>query len=209
MEQPEGFDIPGYEDYVYKLNRSIYGLKQAAYIWFMVLRDTLLDAGFQESPSAPSLYIHPGHGIIVAVYVDDILIFAQHMSQAVEIYEYLAGFFTMVNLGEARHFLGLEIERNWEKRELSFYQPTYIDKMLERFNMTNCTPVDTPLHPSLPLRSASPDDVLLDDPTLYQEIIGSLIYLATYSRPDIAYERHAELAVDLPNFTEILEKRPY
>ena len=187
MAQPEGFEIPGYEDYVYKLNRSIYGLKQAAYIWFMVLRDTLLDAGFQECPSAPSLYIHPGHGVIVAVYVDDILILAQQMSQAVEIYDYLAGFFTMVNLGEARHFLGLEIERNWEKRELSFHQPTYIDKMLERFNMTNCTPVDTPLDPSLPLRSAGPDDVVLDDPTLYQEIVGSLIYLATYSRPDIAY----------------------
>jgi hypothetical protein len=65
-------------------------------------------------------------------------------------------------------------------------QPAYIDRMAKRFQLTDSKPFQTPLDPSLPLLEATPGDKLCDQ-SAYQELTGSLNYLAITSRPDIAF----------------------
>ena len=65
-------------------------------------------------------------------------------------------------------------------------QPTYTEKLLSKMGMNNCNPVSTPADPSNHLVKAAEDDEVVDQP-LYQSLIGSLMYLATCTRPDIAY----------------------
>jgi Reverse transcriptase (RNA-dependent DNA polymerase) len=118
-------------------------------------------------------------------YVDDILILASEEDKALQVFDFLSQHFRMMNLGEVKHFLGLQVTRNWNRKEISINQFLYIDKILQRFGMTDCIPADTPLDSSLPLHANM--GTLLDDPTLYQEIIGSLTHLAVFSRSDISF----------------------
>ena len=90
----------------------------------------------------------------------------------------------MEDKGPISSFLGLNVIRTSDY--IAINQTGYIDRMLERFQMVNCKPAKTPLHPSLPLRKATPTDKRTDQKS-YQELTGSLNHAAVFSRPDIAY----------------------
>ena len=65
-------------------------------------------------------------------------------------------------------------------------QPSYTEKILQKFGMYDCKPVSTPVNPDVKLVSSeSPDEVC--DQQMYQAVIGNLLYLSTKTRPDIAY----------------------
>jgi len=75
MELPIGFDAPEGEhrkSYVLRLNKSLYGLKQAGYNWFAKLSNGLQDRGFVQSSIDP--YVFFNHNYIVLTYVDDCII---------------------------------------------------------------------------------------------------------------------------------------
>jgi hypothetical protein len=88
-------------------------------------------------------------------------------------------------------FIGLQIQRNSNKRELLLSQPHYIVNTLHRFQMSSCHPISTPADPHSHLTASmsptTPETVALMAGTPYKEAIGSLIYLTTCTRPDIAY----------------------
>ena len=54
MKQPEGFEVEGKEDLVYKLNKSLYGLKQSSRCWNSVLDEHLKSTGFVQAD--PCIY---------------------------------------------------------------------------------------------------------------------------------------------------------
>jgi hypothetical protein len=124
--------------------------------------------------------------IIIAVYIDDILVLSPDKAASTEVYNALRKHFKIENLGAPKTFLGLNIVRDWSMRSISINQTGYIDRMLVRFNMANAVPAKTPLDPSLPLLKAKPGDKRCNVKE-YQEIMGSLNHLAVFSRPDIAY----------------------
>jgi hypothetical protein len=81
MEQPEGFEVSGKEDdLVCRLRKSLYGLKQAPRVWNRKIRDFLKSIGFDQSYSDPCVYINKTTGIIIAMWVDDLIIFGKDMA---------------------------------------------------------------------------------------------------------------------------------
>ena len=191
MTQPEGAVKPGTEHLVCKLNRSLYGLKQAPRAWNNELHRTMLDFGFSQSKADYGLYLKRcgSSRLFVTVYVDDLLIASNDMKLINDFKEHMKTHYDMDDIGEAGFILGLHVKRNREARTLSISQTAYIDAILERFGMSDCKPVATPMETSLPLEKLKP----LEDQREYmagipyKEAVGSLIFLATASRPDISF----------------------
>ena len=103
---------------------------------------------------------------------------------------YLSTHFQMTS-HQANCFLGLQIDRKWERRELFMSQPQYIAGILRRFKMSTCfstkTPADTQSHMTTSMSPTTPEGISSMAGVPYKEAIGSLIYLMMCTRPDIAY----------------------
>ena len=140
--------------------------------------------GFTALESDPSIYLNLLTDVIVAVYVDNILVLAANSNLSMEVYNGLAKHFKVENKVPPRTFLGLNILRN--ARYLVINQTGYIHRMLERFKMTNAYTTETPMDASLPLLKAQPHHKLANVQE-YQELVGSLNHAATFSRPDISF----------------------
>ena len=103
----------------------------------------------------------------------------------------LATYFKLRDLGPTSFFLGIEITRNLETRQISLSQRQYIIDALERFNMSDCNPIGTPMDPGARLSSSmspqSPEEQRAMQDIPYLSAVGTLQYLATSTRPDIAF----------------------
>ena len=136
MTQPEGF-IFGSDSKVCKLQRSIYGLKQAFRSWNIRFDETIKEFCFSQNLVEPCVY-KKTNGIAVVflvMYVDDILLIGNDVSILKSIKIWLSKNFSMKDLGEATYIFGIKIYRDRSKRLLGLSQSTYIDKMLKRFSM--------------------------------------------------------------------------
>ena len=191
MMQPEGFKELG-SDYVCKLNKSIYGLKQAARLWNEKLHSALLDMGFNRICSDPALYIYQRDEvrIIMPVYVDDITLTSNSQAALDKVVSDLSKYFKLKDLGETSYLLGVAIRRDRANRKIYLSQKQYIMDILKRFGMDNCSTVDTPMNPGLRLsqdqcpKSDEERQEMKDIP--YISAVGSIMYLAMMTRPDIA-----------------------
>ena len=84
-----------------------------------------------------------GNIVILSLYVDDILLAGNDKDLIKVTKEWLSSNFEMKDMGEASYVLGVKIVRDRSKRLLGLSQETYIKKMLERYHMQNCKPIDT------------------------------------------------------------------
>ena len=89
--------------------------------------------------------------------------------------------FKMKDLGKLNHFIGIDFHITQECDKIN--QNKYIVRVLERFNMLNCKLRATPCELKMDLSNNRDPD----DSRKYCEIIGSLIYLMTCTRPDLSY----------------------
>ena len=131
-----------------------------------------------------SIYIRDQ--IILAVYVDDILVAGPSIHSCNAVITELSHQIEVVNKGEVKSFLGLKVVRNHQMHSISISQPGYIDRLLAKFNMTNAKSASMPFEPGTKLRMATLNDKLCNI-ELYQELTGSLNHLAVFSRPDITF----------------------
>jgi transposase InsO family protein len=192
MRQAEGFHM-GSSNQVYRLRKSLYGLKQAARQWNKKLHDTLCNMGFKRLESDRSIYIflRGDVRIIIPIFIDDIT-FASSNSAAIDsTVKELSSHFKLRDLGPTSFLLGIEIIRNHEKRQISLSQRQYIIDALDRFNMSDCNPIGTPMDPGAHLSSSmspqSPEEQKVMDKIPYLSAVGTLQYLATSTRPDISF----------------------
>ena len=129
--------------------------------------------------------------LIVAVYVDDLLILANNVKTIDQIKEELSQKFEMTDLGEAHYCLGIQIIRDRQKGIIEINQAKYIEDVLKRFGMENSKPVATPMQTGTKLsKSMSPvtkEEIDEMENVPYQSAIGSLMYAMLGTRPDIAY----------------------
>ncbi|GKC72971.1 zinc finger, CCHC-type containing protein, partial [Tanacetum coccineum] len=150
MKQPEGFVMPGHESKVCKLKKSLYGLKQAPKQWHQKFDDVVLSNGFSLNQADKCVYSKfdaSGKGVIICLYVDDMLIFGTDQDQVNKTKEFLSSNFDMKDLGEAEVILGIRIKRG--NNGISISQSHYIKKILTKFNFANCSPIYTPVDPTV------------------------------------------------------------
>ena len=146
MEQPEGFQQGGDdEDLVCMLDKSLYGLKQSARVWNRKLRDYLISIGFIQLHSDNCIFYHPKTGVIIAVWVDDLVLFEKGMEGINRLKKELNTEFEMKDSGELKYFLGIQVLRNRKEKRIQLAQSGYTRQILERFDMESSKPMSTPL----------------------------------------------------------------
>lgn len=186
MKQPEIFDDGS--NRVCKLRGALYGLKQAGRLWNKKLDAALRKFGLNKCKMDPCIYYSPGLKLIVAIYVDDFLIFYREEDNLNTLRKLLCANFKMKDIGSAKGCIGIRIKITANSIELD--QSTYIAEMLKRFGMGECNkignPCDTNTKLSINMEQENVDEqVLAKIP--YQEAVGSLLFIAQATRPDIAF----------------------
>ena len=134
--QASGFEDSTHPDFVCRLNKSLHGLKEATRAWYSQFATHLVSLGFVEAKSDTSLFIYQ-HGSDTAyllLYVDDIVLTASSPGFLRWIISALQREFSMKDLGELHHFLGMHVQRHGDGLLLS--QKQYMLDILDRAGMT-------------------------------------------------------------------------
>ncbi len=175
------------EGTVVKIRKAIYGLKQSGRLWNSTLDDWLRSKDFHRSETEPCLYRRTepdGKLLLVAVYVDDLLI-AVDDQRTLDAFEVeLRGRFRIKEFEDPDVLLGIRVQHNRAKGELTLDQHHYIRCILAQYGMDDSKPIGTPMATSYKDSPADPEEPLPDVP--FRELIGSLLYASTRTRPDIA-----------------------
>ena len=192
MQQPEGFIAPGEESKVYRLHKSLYGLKQSPRCWNTRIHAFLIEQGFSALKTDTALYVK-GAGkakLIVSLYVDDLLVISRDLLLIRKTKEAISSVFKVTDFGEVNTILGIKVTRNWSEGTLSLGQELYAQRILERFNMNMCDGRSVPLTPGIKLSKSMVPATESEKKTManvpYREAVGSLMYLMMCTRPDIA-----------------------
>jgi transposase InsO family protein len=193
MQQPEGFVEPGKEHLVCKLKRTLYGLKQSPRVWYQTIDKFFANMGLKRVEGDYGLYVIWSEEVkcIIALYVDDLLLACNSVAYMDKVKQALHSEYDMKDLGEAKFVLGIEIERDRSRREIYLNQQHYIENVLERYRMSDCKPVSTPMESNFKLTKSSAEVNEREKQEMetvpYQSAVGSLMYAMTCTRPDIAF----------------------
>ena len=197
VKVPKGYSVNG-NDKVLKLRKSIYGLKQSPRCWNDKLTECLNELGLHAAKNEPCVFIGKmgGHTVIVAIYVDDGLIMSSATECVQRLRESIAKKFEITS-GKPTTYVGLEINRSGDTGPIRISQKRYVQNLLTKFNMQDCNPASVPLQRYTDL---VPTDII-DDQFPFRQLIGSLIFLAKCSRPDISFAV-SKLAQYMSGFNE-------
>lgn len=185
VDQPQGYVQQGKENKVYKLRKALYGLKQAPRAWYSRIAAYFSRSGFHQCPYEHTLFVKSGctgELLIVCLYVDDLIFTGSSSTMFDDFKQSMMNEFEMSDLGLMHYFLGYEVAQN--SAGIFISQKKYVREILERFQMTNCNSVGTPVE--LGLKLTKDHEGKKVDSTLYKQIVGSLMYL-TGTRPDIMH----------------------
>jgi hypothetical protein len=174
---------------VLKLNKALYGLKQAPRSWNKMLVSYLDKQGFTQLKTDTCIFMNKQ--LIIAIYVDDIVVLGKTIEQITEFKNYISNKFKTKDLGHLKYILGITIEK-LNNNTLIIHQKNYIEKIIKRFKyLDESKETEIPIQPNhnltSDLRHENENLRKFIDSTKYREVIGSLIYLMTCSRPDISY----------------------
>ncbi|XP_068649520.1 uncharacterized mitochondrial protein AtMg00810-like [Aristolochia californica] len=172
---------------VCKLRRPLYGLKQAPRAWFDKFCSTLLIQRFTQSQYDSSFFFHKSASgiILLLVYMDDIILTGTDSGLITRLHQLLHATFHMKDLGQLAYFLGLEVYHR--PKGIFLNQHKYTQDIITLAGLADTSSIATPMEVNVKYRKDEED--LLDDPTLYRRLVGSLIYFTTI-RPDISYVVH-------------------
>lgn len=194
MQQPEGYASKGKESLVCKLTKALYGLKQASRQWNQKLHECMTEMGFDRIEADQAIYVkfveELDKLILIAVYVDDLIIGSKLLDTVIWVKLNLSERFEMKDLGEVKYVLGIEVHRDRSKKLISLSQKDYVSKILEKFRMSEAKGVKTPREPAVQMTNDDSPKTeegqrdMQDVP--YREAVGSLLYAANCTRPDIA-----------------------
>jgi len=174
---------------IVKLLRPIYGLKQSSHYWNEALDDFLVETGFTRLESSNCTYRYDFCTFLV-IYVDDIVIFSRYQKTINWVVQRIQDKFEARDLGEIRHFLGVNIKRNVES-DIIMNQKVYIQELLVQYELQECRPAYIPLEPGNLISSKDSPKTDGERQEMknvpYRELIGSLGYISQCTRPDIAF----------------------
>ncbi|KAE9268938.1 hypothetical protein PF001_g29444 [Phytophthora fragariae] len=181
----EGFpcEIDGH---IYVVKKALYGLRQSGREWNSELNQWMLDHGYQRSMTEPCLYfrLEGDMTMLVLVYVDDILVATNAEEEKNKLFEDLDKEYGIKDQGLLKHYLGVEVEQTDEC--VIIRQRKYAHEIVEKFGYGEAHPVGNPMEVNArfePLGENEDSDTSFP----YREAIGMLMYLATSTRPDLAF----------------------
>lgn len=140
-----GYGVKGHEDKVLKLKKALYGLKQAPRAWYSRIDKHFQSHGFIKCPQEHALYVKEGEDgsiLLVCLYVDDLIYTGNNSKMFDEFKKVMTREFEMTDIGLMSYYLGIEVKQ--DEDEIFISQEAYAKKVLEKFKMTNCKPVNTP-----------------------------------------------------------------
>jgi len=193
MEQPPYHEVKNCSQYVVKLKKSLYGLKQAGRKWYDSLCRSLAEIGFTRSMADPAVfYIRVGADVVVlAIHVDDTTITGSAIKLVNEFKGRINEKFKITDLGSISWLLGLSIERNRATRTLYISQKAYIESIICRFNLDDAKSLTIPMDPNILLskdQCPTTEEQMKEMKKIpYREAIGALNWVAVGSRPDISF----------------------
>ena len=193
--------------HVLKLKRSLYGLRVAPKRWFERFRTALAKLEFKPFWLKPCIFVWRKNQqvVIIALYVDDILLVSNCPPKINDVIALLRREFKVKDLGVPQVLLGIEVDRTRSKKTIFLHQSKYILSMLSRFTSWDLPETSTPMLSSDALRKLvhQPATEPSPDQTLFREAVGSLIYLANGTRPDISFAVNVvSRAQSSPTFTD-------
>jgi hypothetical protein len=193
MQQPEGFVVEGKETWVCRLKKALYGTMQAGHEWWKEFDKTYHDMGFVRSRADECVRYREkdGEKIITVTYTDDVTILSNTAEGVARIKAEMKEKYGLKDGGDLHFMLGVRVERDREKRTIRLSQRAYAERVLHRFNMSDCTAVRTPLAPGTNLSRADMPISVEEREEMstipYREAVGSIMYLAIATRPDLCY----------------------
>jgi hypothetical protein len=168
-----------------KLKKVISGLKQAPLAWYNCLTTWLVSVGFAASVADPCVFYRLDENLVwLFIHVDNIAVFGKNLDY---FKSEIKLEFDMKDLGQANMMLGIKILHEPSATILS--QAHYVNSVLDLYGMTGCQTVSTPLVPNLHLQPASVEEIdrFKSLGVNFRSAVGSLSYLSSTTRPDIAF----------------------
>ena len=193
MTQPDGFVIPEHANKVCKLQRSIYGLKQASRSWNHRFDEIIKEFDFVQNEDDSCVYkkVSGSALIFIVLYVDDILLIGNDIPMLQSVKTWLSIKFFMKDLGEAAYILGIRIFRDRSKRLLGLSQSTYIVKVLKRFSMEESKRGLVPMSHGISLSKEMSPKTKEEKERMkripYASAVGSIMYAMICTRFDVFY----------------------
>jgi hypothetical protein len=196
MEQPPGFDDPEKpaSEWVWELVKGLYGLKQGGLCWNAELHKSMLEFGFKQVLVEHCIYIRKtgDEYVIAGVHVDDFMAIGTSV-EALDKFETDLRSKWEISVGDCSFLLGIHFVRDRANRTIHLSQTAMIDRIVKEFGQEGCRPISTPMDSKAKLSKADcpdPNDeearaALLCLP--YRKLIGSLIFVAAATRPDISF----------------------
>ncbi|KAL2887454.1 Retrovirus-related Pol polyprotein from transposon TNT 1-94 [Ceratocystis lukuohia] len=172
----------------WKLNKALYGLRQASYAWRNKIVACLSRLGLIPCAEDECIMVDPNGGTMILIYVDDIAVAGSSESKINDLIAGIARTIGIKDMGELRSFLGMEITRNREKRKMWLTQTKYIEKMAIELDMAanRSRPIGAPISSWETLEPKRPEEKAADKGA-YQSLIGTLMYPSVMTRPDISF----------------------
>ena len=180
MKQPEYYVDSKFPHNMCKLNKTF------GHEWNSVIDSCIKKLGFNQCAADLCVYtqIINNEICIIAIYVDDIAIACKNIQRIVKLKQHICQQFDVIDKNEISFCLGIQIERNISLGEIKIHQKQYIESILMKYNIINMKSAYTPLNPSVKLVRGTKNKI---DSKYYQSIVGSIMYLAVNTRPDIQH----------------------
>ena len=141
-----GYEVKGYEDKVLKLNKSLYGLKQALQAWYCHIDGYLLKNGFVKCPHKYVIYVkikESGDTLIVCLDVDDLIFTRNNPKMFIDFKQAMIKELEMTYIGIISYYLGIAIKQR--KDGIFVNQEKFTREILKKFKIEDCTKVNTPV----------------------------------------------------------------
>lgn len=188
MDLPEGINENFEKNaFVCRLRKSLYGLKQAARCWNEKFKSVIKALNLEQCEADKCIFrgVVSDHEVIVALFVDDGLIASSSREASKIILNAISESFE-IKVGDSCTFVGVQIMRNRERRTMFIHQKSYANQIIKKFGCENVKPVSIPADPNAILTPVDSDEIAIEN-VPFREAVGSLMFLAIVSRPDLAY----------------------